>query len=143
MLSSCLHHQVFGLSCKNCKHSTSHTFENILSQVSNFLLVVKLSFSHISHHLIEYYFYLQKSAMKTDSEFLSEKSLFVPELVRISPVPASLWREIQMLPFALERISNTAKLVNFRETLMAETSLGRFTEQKFEEDMFLHLVILF
>ena len=80
--------------------------------------------------------------MKTDSEFLSEKSLFVPELVQIFPVPASLWREIQMLPFALERISNTAKLVNFRETLMAETTLGRFTEQKFEEDMFLHLVIL-
>ena len=71
---------------------------------------------------------------------MSEKSFFVPELLRILPVPASLWREIQMMPFAIERISNLSKLVGFRETLMAEIPLRNAATDPLKEDPLARLV---
>ena len=43
-------------------------------------------------------------------KFLKGKTLLVPELVRVHPMPASLWRECQILPFALERVQGRAPL---------------------------------
>ena len=37
-------------------------------------------------------------------EFLKGKTLLVPELVRVHPVPASLWRECMMFPFVVQRV---------------------------------------
>ena len=41
---------------------------------------------------------------KDRGEFLQGKTLLVPELVRVHPVPASLWRECQILPFVVTRV---------------------------------------
>jgi hypothetical protein len=85
--------------------------------------------------------------LKTYIEFMSEKTLFLPELVKVFSVPASLWREIQILPFAIERISSTAKLSRFRETLQTRFSPQKFSDQVFapaasaKADKFTHLVI--
>ena len=43
-------------------------------------------------------------------KFLKGKTLLVPELVRVNPMPASLWRECQILPFALERVQGRAPM---------------------------------
>ena len=48
-------------------------------------------------------------------EFLKGKTLLVPELVRVHPVPASLWRECMMFPFVVQRVQG-------RQILMSLTS---------------------
>ena len=55
---------------------------------------------------------------------MAKRTLFIPELVELEPVPGSLWREIQMLPFAIERISSLIKIGEFRQSIDKETSLG-------------------
>ena len=50
-------------------------------------------------------------------KFLSKRTLFVPELVKVHPIPASVWREVQMVPFVLERLSSVIKIHHFMETL--------------------------
>ena len=40
-------------------------------------------------------------------EFLKGKTLLVPELVRVHPVPASLWRECMMFPFVVQRVQGS------------------------------------
>ena len=57
-------------------------------------------------------------------EFLAKRTLFIPELVELEPVPGSLWREIQMLPFVIERISAFIKIGEFRQSIDDETTLG-------------------
>ena len=49
-------------------------------------------------------------------KFLSQRRLFVPELVKIHPIPASVWREIQMLPFVLHRLFSFIKIHHFMES---------------------------
>ena len=41
---------------------------------------------------------------KDRREFLQGKTLLLPELVRVHPVPASLWRECQIFPFVVSRV---------------------------------------
>ena len=41
---------------------------------------------------------------KNREEFLKGKTLLLPELVRVHPVPASLWRECQIFPFVVSRV---------------------------------------
>ena len=83
---------------------------------------------------------------KSKEEFLRDKSLYVPELVQIDPVPASLWREIQMMPFVLHRVASVVKISDFRQTIASQTSLGEveaMARPVDASDMFSHLVITF
>ena len=54
-------------------------------------------------------------------KFLSQRRLFVPELVKIHPIPASVWREIQMLPFVLHRLFSFIKIHHFMESELMTT----------------------
>ena len=64
-------------------------------------------------------------------KFLSNRTLFVPELVKLHPIPASVWREIQMLPFVLNRLSSFVKIHNFLEVgLMKELDPSMYTMEK-------------
>jgi hypothetical protein len=68
-------------------------------------------------------------------DFLARKTLFIPELVEIEPVPGSLWREIQMLPFIIERLSSFIKIGEFRQSIDEETSLGVVKKYKDNSDV--------
>ena len=52
---------------------------------------------------------------KDREQFLQGKTLLVPELVRVHPVPASLWRECQIFPFVVSRVQgeNTTRVLEF------------------------------
>ena len=64
-------------------------------------------------------------------KFLSKRTLLVPELVKVHPIPASVWREIQMLPFVLNRLSSFVKLHHFLEAgLMKELDPLMYTLEK-------------
>ena len=64
-------------------------------------------------------------------KFLSKKTLFVPELVKVHPIPASVWREVQMLPFVLNRLSSFVKIHHFLEAgLMKELNPSMYTLEK-------------
>ena len=84
-------------------------------------------------------------------EFLAKRTLFIPELVELEPVPGSLWREIQMLPFVIERISAFIKIGEFRQSIDDETTLGLVqneeeqgrTSTDLPQKLFYHLVIIF
>ena len=55
----------------------------------------------------------------------------VPELVKVHPIPASVWREIQMLPFVLNRLSSFVKIHHFLEAgLMKELDPSMYTLEK-------------
>ena len=56
------------------------------------------------------------SAPKSET-FLDSKTLLVPELVKIHPIPASLWREIQMFPFVWERLTSMFNLYDFLQKM--------------------------
>jgi ribosome biogenesis protein Nip4 len=80
---------------------------------------------------------------KSRQDFLAEKTLFVPELVEVESVPASLWKEIQMLPFVVDRVISFVKIGDFRQTIANETSLARKTAKRIDvenHDLFRHLV---
>ena len=47
---------------------------------------------------------VRKDKDKNREEFLKGKTLLLPELVRVHPVPASLWRECQIFPFVVSRV---------------------------------------
>ena len=55
-------------------------------------------------------------------EFLKGKTLLVPELVRVHPVPASLWRECMMFPFVVQRVQGSMLLTS--QGLVIVTSTG-------------------
>jgi len=40
---------------------------------------------------------------KIREEFLKQKKLLLPEMVNIHTMPASLWREGQLIPFVIEK----------------------------------------
>ena len=64
-------------------------------------------------------------------KFLSKRTLLVPELVKVHPIPASVWREIQMLPFVLNRLSSFVKIHHFLEAgLMKELNPSMYTLEK-------------
>ena len=64
-------------------------------------------------------------------KFLSNRTLFVPELVKIHPIPASVWREIQMVPFVLNRLFSFIKIHHFMEGgLMEELNPSMYTLEK-------------
>ena len=44
------------------------------------------------------------------NEFLDKRTLLVPELTKVHSIPGSLWREIQMLPFIMNRLSSMFKV---------------------------------
>ena len=44
------------------------------------------------------------------NSFLDKRTLLVPELTKVHFIPGSLWREIQMLPFIMNRISSMSKI---------------------------------
>ena len=69
-------------------------------------------------------FIFQEYGLASREAFLAKRTLFIPELVELEPVPGSLWREIQMLPFVIERISSLIKIGEFRQSIDKETSLG-------------------
>ena len=50
---------------------------------------------------------VRKDKDKNREEFLKGKTLLLPELVRIHPVPASLWRECQIFPFVVSRVQGS------------------------------------
>jgi endoribonuclease Dicer len=59
--------------------------------------------------------------LKADRDkFLSKRTLLVPELVKIHPIPASMWREIQMVPFVMVRLSSLIKV----HDMMSEMKSG-------------------
>ena len=64
----------------------------------------------------------EEAIVQDREKFLSKRTLFIPELVEIHPIPASLWREIQMIPFVIERLSSLVKVHEFIGKLMP--SLG-------------------
>jgi hypothetical protein len=59
-------------------------------------------------------------------KFLSERTLLVPELVKIHPIPASLWREMQMVPFVMERLTSLIKVHHMMSEMKAD--VGSFYE---------------
>ena len=67
----------------------------------------------------------------TRDKFLSKRTLLVPELVKVHPIPASVWREIQILPFVLNRLSSFVKIHHFLEDcLMKELNQSMYTLEK-------------
>ena len=65
-------------------------------------------------------------------KFLSlNRTMLVPELVKVHPIPASVWREIQILPFVLNRLSSFVKIHHFLEAgLMKELNPSMYTLEK-------------
>ena len=51
------------------------------------------------------------------NSFLDKRTLLVPELTKVHFIPGSLWREIQMLPFIMNRLSSMSKINNLMKEL--------------------------
>jgi hypothetical protein len=64
-----------------------------------------------------------------------------PQDVVILPIPASVWRQIQFLPYIMHRFSRALLLAEFATTLKAELSFGQFPSTKSKVD-FDKMVIL-
>ncbi|TRY74454.1 hypothetical protein TCAL_10094 [Tigriopus californicus] len=50
--------------------------------------------------------------------------LLIPELTQVQPIPASLWRELQLLPFALYRVQSFMQVQDLRDTLAVSMSMS-------------------
>ena len=88
----------------------------------------------------------QEVLQKSKDDFRHEETLFIPELVQVESVPASLWREIQMLPFIVHRIASFIRIGEFRQRISDQTTL-RIIEntngfiERGKDEFFDHLVI--
>ena len=86
-----------------------------------------------SHHFMYAPLHTESTKHKelNRDKFLSKRTLLVPELVKVHPIPASVWREIQMLPFVLDRLSSFVKIHHFLEDrLMKELNQSMYTLEK-------------
>lgn len=53
---------------------------------------------------------------------------FLPKLVWIEPIPASLWREIQLMPFVMNRLTSMIRIKQFLDKLLRGAKKGATTE---------------
>ena len=80
-----------------------------------------------------------KGASRSRSKSKDHK--FLPELVLIQPLKASLWKECQLLPFVLNRISSLIMLENLREEISYTNDMLQTTEvQEFDQPTFHDLI---
>jgi hypothetical protein len=59
----------------------------------------------------------------SEEDFLATRWILIPELVKVHPIPASLWQGCQLLPFALNRVSKLIQVGKLRNEFMAFESL--------------------
>ena len=62
----------------------------------------------------------RKTEVNDRTKFLDKKLLLIPELVKVHPIPGSMWREIQMLPFILQRLNSLMGIYKFVSNLKKE-----------------------
>ena len=74
---------------------------------------------------------MQEASEKSYDKFLDQKTLLVPELVKIHSLPASLWRELQMLPFVFHRLTSLIKIHTFLSSTINHHNLY---SMKFDQD---------
>ena len=89
------------------------------------------------------HFMYREIALKgpSSSRPMSKDQKFLPELVLIQPLKASLWKECQLLPFVLNRISSLIRLENLREEISYTNDLLQTTEeQEFDQPTFYHFI---
>jgi hypothetical protein len=69
-------------------------------------------------------------SVKSREDFLKEKTLLVPELVRIHPIPAQVWRECQIAPFVVHTVQKLLRAAELARAAAKGVELDAPAEQK-------------
>jgi len=73
-----------------------------------------------------YFIWLFRKIIRQNLQFVRRnndtKTSFPPESVKIQPIPASLWREVQMFPFAMRLAQSRIFIDKMRQKILLNTN---------------------